>query len=147
MSEITKEATHEQILYANILEKGMFFGLASMIITFALYVFGVIPSVVPVGEVANYWTMPVGKYLTAINENFLHLEHAPTGWSWLKLVGYGDFMNFLPIALLSGVTIICYAAIVPGLFKRGDKAMGAMALATAIVLFAAASGIVGGGAH
>ncbi|MEW6500086.1 MAG: DUF1634 domain-containing protein [Thermodesulfobacteriota bacterium] len=146
-TEITKEATVEQLLYASILEKGMYFGLLSMIITFALYVSGIMPSVVPLSEIANYWNMPVGDYLTAINQNFLQWEHAPTGWAWLSLLGKGDFLNFLPIAVLSGVTILCYVAIVPGLFKRGDKAMGLMALATAIVLFLAASGIVGGGAH
>jgi len=147
MSELTKEATEEQVLYANILEKGMFFGLISMIVTFALYVFGIMPAVVPVGEIANYWNMPVDQYLAAINDNFLHMEHAPTGWAWLGLLGNGDFLNFLPVAILAGITILCYAAIVPGLFKRNDKAMGAMALATAIVLFLAASGIVGGGGH
>ncbi|MFZ5776232.1 MAG: DUF1634 domain-containing protein [Thermodesulfobacteriota bacterium] len=147
MSEITKEATQEQLLYANILEKGMFLGLVSMVITFCLYVFGIMPAVVPVGEVANYWKMPVGQYLDAINQNFLHWEHVPTGWSWLKLVGHGDFLNFVPVAILSGVTIICYLAVVPGLFQRKDKAMGAMALATAIILALAASGLVGGGAH
>ncbi|MFZ5762414.1 MAG: DUF1634 domain-containing protein [Thermodesulfobacteriota bacterium] len=146
-TEITKEATVEQLLYASILEKGMYFGLLSMIITFALYVSGIMPSVVPLSEIANYWNMPVGDYLTAINQNFLQWEHAPTGWAWLSLLGKGDFLNFLPIAVLSGVTILCYVAIVPGLFKRGDKAMGLMALATAIVLFLAASGIMGGGAH
>jgi hypothetical protein len=146
-TEITKEASAEQLLYANILEKGMYLGLVSMIITFALYVSGIMPSVVPLSEVANYWNMPVGEYLTAINQNFLQREHAPTGWAWLSLLGKGDFLNFLPVAILSGITIICYAAIVPGLFKRGDKAMGLMALATAIVLALAASGLVGGGAH
>lgn len=147
MSELNKEASQEQILYASILEKGMFFGLASMIVTFAIYVFGILPAVVPVGEVANYWNMPVDKYLAAINEKFLHLEHGPTGWAWLSLLRYGDFLNFLPVAVLAGVTIICYAVIIPGLFRQGDKAMGFMALATALVLFFAASGIVGGGAH
>jgi len=146
-TEITKEAAVEQLLYANILEKGMYFGLASMIITFAIYVSGIMPSVVPLSEVANYWNMPVHDYLEAINQNFLQQEHAPTGWAWLSLLGKGDFLNFLPIAILAGVTIPCYLAIVPGLFKRNDKAMGMMAIATAIILFLAASGIVGGGAH
>ena len=146
-TEMTKEAAVEQILYASILEKGMYFGLLSLIVTFVLYVSGIMPAVVPCCEVANYWHMPVKKYLEAVNQNFLQWEHVPTGWSWLKLVGKGDFLNFLPIATLSGITILCYAAIVPGLFRRDDKAMGLMALATALGLAIAASGIVGGGAH
>ena len=60
----------------------------------------------------------------------------------MKLLGKSDFLNFLPVAILSGVTIVCYLAIVPGLFARGDKAMGIMTLATAVILALAASGLL-----
>ena len=82
MTEIKKEATPEQLLYANLLEKGMLIGLALMFITFALYVFGVMKPVVPLDQIASYWNMPVtthaakeghaavGGYLEAINDNF-----------------------------------------------------------------------------
>jgi len=145
MSEITKEATHEQLLYATILEKGMYIGLASMFVTFTLYVFEFVPPVIPLDQVAAYWNLPVDQYLAAINHSYLHLEQPPVGWSWMSLLAKGDFLNFLPIAILSGVTIICYIAIAPGLFSRGDKAMGLICLATAAVLILAASGIVAGG--
>ena len=148
MSEIvTKNASKEQVFYATILEKGMFFGLGLMFITFALYVFGIMEPVVPVDQVANYWAMPVHDYLVSINQNFLHWEHLPTGWSWMKLLAKGDFLNFLPVVILSGVTIVCYIVIVPGLFMRNDKAMGFIALATAVILTLAASGVLRGGAH
>lgn len=145
--KITKEATQEQLLYAGILEKGMLIGLVMMIITFALYVFGIMEPTVPLNEIANYWNQPVDQYLTAINTNFLHWDHTPTGWSWMKLLAKGDFLNFLPVAILSGVTIVCYLSIVPGLFARGDKAMGVIALATAAILTMAASGLISGGGH
>ncbi|MCL7489716.1 MAG: hypothetical protein M8357_16235 [Desulfobulbaceae bacterium] len=142
MHEIKKEATQEQVLYASILEKGMLIGLGFMFITFALYVFGIMKPAVPLGEVAGYWNMPVHDYLVAINTNFLHLEQLPTGWGWVQLVGKGDFLNFIPIAILAGVTIVCYIVIIPGLFARGDKAMGIIAVATALILILAASGIL-----
>jgi hypothetical protein len=140
--QITAEATEEQLLYAKILSKGMLVGLVLLFVTFALYVFGIMPAAVPLDEIANYWNQPVHDYLVAINNNFLHLDHLPTGWSWVKLIGKGDFVNFIPVALLSGVTIICYAAIVPGLFKRGDKAYAIMALAEVAILTLAASGLL-----
>ena len=143
--KITKEATQEQLLYATILERGMYVGLLLMFLTFALYVFGIMHPVVPHQDVVNYWNQPVDKYLEAVNANFLHWDHAPTGWSWLKLLSKGDFLNFLPVAILSGVTIICYLSVVPGLLARGDKAMALIALATAIILILAASGLVAGG--
>ena len=36
-----------------------------------------------------------------------------TGWSWVSNLGEGDMLNFVGIAFLAGVTIICYLAIVP----------------------------------
>ena len=140
--KVTAQASDEQLLYANILERGMLIGLALMFITFALYVFRVMPAAVPLDEIPGYWSQPVHEYLEAINHKFLHWDHLPTGWSWLKLIGKGDFINFIPIAMLSGVTIICYLAIVPGLFRRGDKAYAVMALAEAAILALAASGLL-----
>ena len=140
--KMTSQATEEQLLYAKILEKGMLVGLLLLFITFALYVFGIMPAAVPLDEISGYWNQPVHDYLVAINNNYLHLEHLPTGWSWVKLINKGDFVNFIPVALLSGVTIICYAAIVPGLFKRGDKAYAIMAIAEVIILSLAASGLL-----
>ncbi|MBU1404470.1 MAG: DUF1634 domain-containing protein [Proteobacteria bacterium] len=146
MSQNT-QATEEQVLYADILEKGMYAGLGLMIITFALYVLGIMPSIVPVDEISIYWSQPVHDYLVAINTNFLHWETLPTGWSWMKLLGYGDFLNFLPVAILSGITIVCYIVITPGLFARKDKAMAIMAIAEAVILTLAASGILSAGGH
>lgn len=142
MAEINKEATQEQVLYASILEKGMLIGLALMFITFALYIFGIMEPVVPIDEVPNYWRLSVEDYLAAINANYLHMEHAPTGWNWVQLIGKGDFLNFVPVVILSGVTIVCYLSIVPGLFRRGDKAMGIITILTAFILILAASGIL-----
>lgn len=140
---LTREASYEQLLYANVLEKGMGIGLVLMLITFSLYVFGVIHPTVPLEEVANYWNKPVEQYLEAVWTNFLPaLEQVPTGWSWLKLLGKGDFLNFLPIAVLSGVTILCYLAIIPGLFNRGDRAMGVISMITSVILLLAASGML-----
>ena len=154
MTSSNIQATDEQVLYANILEKGMYIGLLLMFITFALYVFGIMKPVVPLDEIAGYWHLPVSSheaaegheavtgYLEKINQDHLHLDHAPTGWSWVKFVGKGDFLNFIPIAILAGVTIICYTAILPGLFARGDTAYAIIAIMEVIVLGLAASGLL-----
>lgn len=136
------EATQEQILYAKILEKGMFIGLVLMFITFAVYVFGIMSPAVPRAQIPSLWSLPVHDYLVVINDNFIHKEHLMTGWSWFAMLGKGDFLNFLPVAILSGTTILCYLAVAPGLFTRGDKAMGIMALLEAIILALAASGLL-----
>ncbi|MDD3618010.1 MAG: hypothetical protein RBR09_08740 [Desulfobulbaceae bacterium] len=147
MSEMKPTATPEQVLYAKILEKGMYLGLVLLFVTFALYVFGIMKPAVPLNEIAAYWNQDVHSYLVAINTNFLQLDNLPTGWSWLGLINRGDFVNFIPIAILSGVTILCYIAIVPGLFKRGDKAYAIMAVAEVLILTLAASGLLTTGGH
>jgi hypothetical protein len=137
------KANPEQILYAGILEKGMMIGLVLMFITFALYVFGIMKPAIPVDQIANYWSTPVHDYLVNIDSNFLHRDgNLITGWKWVGLIGFGDFLNFIPVAILSGVTILCYAAIVPGLFAKGDKAYAIMAILEVIILAGAASGLL-----
>lgn len=128
------KATPEQLLYAGILEKGMYLGLLILFITYALYVFGIMDPYIPLDKISDYWSMNVHDYL----------EHAEikNGWAWLGMLKYGDFINFIGIALLAGVTIICYAAIVPTLIKSKDTVYAIIAILEVIILSAAASGIL-----
>ena len=135
-------ADEEQLLYASILQVGMYIGLALLLVTFALYTSGVIAPAVPVDELPDYWTMNVHDYLEATNRDHLHQEHPISGWSWLTVVGKGDYLNFLGIALLSGVTIVCFLGIVPTLIRKKDKAYVIMALLEVAILTLAASGIL-----
>lgn len=144
---VTKEASEEQMLYAALLEKGMYTGIGLLFITFILYVFGIVSPAVPVNEVERYWGLNAHAYLEAINQDVLHLTHPPTGWTWATLLNKSDFMNFLGIALLAGVTIFCYAAIIPTLLKKGDKAYAIMCIAEVLILSLAASGLLAVGGH
>jgi hypothetical protein len=127
-------ATPEQILYAKILELGMYFGLLILFITFGLYAFGILDPYIPLDKISKYWSFNVHDYL----------EHAgiTAGWSWLGMLKYGDFINFIGVAILAGVTIICYAAIVPTLLKSKDIVYAIIAVLEVIILSAAASGIL-----
>jgi hypothetical protein len=133
-STASLEATPEQILYAKILEWGMYSGLLILFITFALYTFGIMDPYIPMDKISGYWSLNVHEYL----------EHAgiKAGWAWLGMLKYGDFVNFVGIAMLAGVTIICYAAIVPTLLKNNDKVYAIFAVIEVIILSAAASGIL-----
>ncbi|MCG6930379.1 MAG: hypothetical protein LJE64_07455 [Desulfofustis sp.] len=129
----------EQILYANILNKGMLIGLGVLLVTFSLYVFGIMDPYIPFDKLTISWSQPVSDYLHELN--------IPTGWAWLGMLGYGDFINFIGIAFLAGVSIICYLAIIPTLLKSGDKIYAVIAILEVIVLTAAATGIFGSGGH
>jgi hypothetical protein len=135
------EPTPEQIRYAGFLEKGMYLGLVCLFVTFALYVFGIMEPLIPPEELPNHWTKNVHGYLTGANEYRTDAKIEP-GWSWVKLLGYGDFVNFVGIVILAGTTILCYAAIIPLLLKRKDFIYAIVALLEVIVLVVAASGII-----
>jgi hypothetical protein len=142
MAEIPEkslQARPEQLLYASILEKVMYFGLLLLLITYAIYLLGLVKPYIPVSEISKFWSMNVSDYL--------HQAHTPHGWGWVAMVGYGDFLNFVPIALLAGVTIICFLAVTPLLWKQNDKVYACLSLLEAVILAVAASGILGTGGH
>jgi hypothetical protein len=110
-----------------------------MVLTYLLYVTGIITPHVPLKEIPLLWSQPVGTYL--------ELGHVPHGWGWLVLIGKGDFLNFVGIVLLAALTLVCYIPLIPAMLKRGEKGFALMALAEIIVLALAASGLVNGGGH
>jgi hypothetical protein len=133
------EASAEQIRYARVLEKGMLLGLLVLFLSFLLYVSGGLEPFIPLDEIADYWSTDVKTYLDRAG--------VEGGWSWIGLLGYSDFLIFVGIALLAGVTIFCYLAIVPILWRSQDGIYVALAIIEVIVLSVAASGILGTGGH
>jgi hypothetical protein len=133
------EATPEQVLYAKVLDKGMFIGLIILFITFAIYAFGIMKPYIPLDQVSGLWTTNV--------EDYLHNANIKPGWAWLGMLQYGDFLNFIGIAVLAGVTIFCYIAIIPTLIRSKDTIFVIIAVLEVIVLSVAASGILGAGGH
>lgn len=129
----------EQLLYAKILNAGMILGLAATILAFTLYVSGVMQPKISFDDLQRYWKMPVKQYLKASG---MH-----TGWSWLSDVSYGDMFNLIPIALLSGLTIVCYLSIIPTLYRKKDMKYVVLAVVEVLVLVLAASGILRSGGH
>ncbi|UCD87958.1 MAG: hypothetical protein JSV01_09555 [Desulfobacterales bacterium] len=128
------EAGPEQILYASILEKGMYLGLLILLVTFAVYALGIMKPYIPLDQISQYWSMNVHEYLEH--------AHIKTGWSWVGMINYGDFINFVGVAVLAGVTVICYLAIVPILLKNDDKVYAVLAFLEVVVLALAASGLL-----
>jgi hypothetical protein len=136
MDNQKQNISEEQLAYANILDIGMKIGFVLLLASFCVYVFGVVEPHIAHTDLPKYWTMPVDQYLAATDIS--------TGWSWLKLAGKGDFMNFIGIAFLSMVTILCYLRILPILFKNKDTVYGVIAILEVLVLVLAASGLFAG---
>ena len=133
------KATEEQLAYAKLLDGGMKAGLLMIIVTFIVYLSGVLAPHIPLHEVSRYWGMSVHKYLEATS--------IQPGWAWLGMLGKGDFLNFIGVAFLAGVTIPCYLRIIPIFFRNKDNVYGVLAVLEVLVLALAASGLLKAGGH
>ncbi len=133
------EVSEEQLAYAQLLDGGMKLGLLGLVVTFLVYLSGLLAPRLPVAELPRYWSMPVKEYL--------HATGVHPGWSWLGLLGHGDFLNFVGIAFLAGVSLACYLAIIPIFLRKRDHLYAGIAVAEVLVLALAASGVLNAGAH
>lgn len=136
-----------ELLYARVLEIGLAVALPLLLVTFGLYVGGVIEPAVPVSELPRYWTLSSHEYLTAISADYLQREGPLTGWSWLAELHHCDYLTYVGIAVLPVITMVCYLAILPRLLRQGDRLFAAIAVAELLVLLLAASGLLRAGAH
>lgn len=57
------------------------------------------------------------------------------------------FLNFVPVAFLGAITIICYIRILPIFLKNKDIAYFIFALVECMILLLAASGLLHVGGH
>jgi len=128
------KATEEQLAYAKLLDLGMKVGLLTLIITFVIYLTGILAPHIPLTDLPKYWALPVHSYLEQTGTH--------PGWTWVGMLNKGDFLNFTGIAFLAAVTLACYLRIVPILFKNRDAIYGIIAIIEVLVLALAASGIL-----
>ena len=139
------EPNEEQLIYAKFLGWGMLIGLLLLFLTFFVYASGIVSPAVPHEALDNYWALDAHHYMEGVEEDYLKLGHLVTGWSWVKLLGKSDYLNFVGIVVLSSVTILCYLAIIPSLLKKGDRVYAIIAILEVLILSLAASGILTAG--
>ncbi|HSO08158.1 MAG TPA: hypothetical protein VLW45_13025 [Pelomicrobium sp.] len=132
--DANKYASAEQLRYARVLDVGMKLGLVMLVVSFLVYVSGLMPVHVPLEQLPQVWNLPVAE--------FLERTAAPTGWQWVPLVGTGDYLNFVGLAVLSGVTIVCYLAVIPDYRRQRDTAFLVICVLEVAVLVLAASGLL-----
>ena len=133
------KASPAQLRYADTLFYGALLGFVTMLITYALYVFGVMTPQIPLDEMPRLWSQSAAAYRAAGN--------IPQGWGWLALVGKGDLCNFIGIAFLAALTIICFVQLAIGLLRQKQWIMAIIAILEVLVLSLAASGVLVAGGH
>ena len=129
----------EQIIYANLLLIGVWFGLFLLLVTYTIYLSGILPPHVPIAEVPGYWSIGVDEYL--------HETQAPHGWGWVSLLDKGDYLNYAGFAFLALTTIACYLVLMGAYIRSKDRMFSVICAIEIIILTVAASGILGSGGH
>ncbi len=133
------KASPEQMRYASLLYYGAWIGLFLLLITYLVYVLGFLTPHAEIQMVVNNWDKGLHDYMQITNK--------PGGWGWTSLVGYGDFLNYIGLAILAAITIPCYFTLLPGYLKRKNMKLFYICVAEIVVLTLAASGILGSGGH
>lgn len=130
----------EQIAYANLLFYCSWTGIGILVLTFLLYMSGLLTPFIPASEMPLYWTMNVHDYLAATG--------APHGWGWLGMLNHGDYINLIGIAFLALLTIVGYLfLLLPAYLRKKERAYTVIVVVEILVLTLAASGILAVGAH
>lgn len=127
----------EALRYARLLDWGARIGVLALVLSFAAYVFGVLPPHVPLEQLPTVWNLPVAAYL----------QHTgtPAGWGWLSLAHKGDLSGLIGISLLAGCSLPPLMGLIPLYLKRRDYIYAGMCVVVIAVLALAASGILTGG--
>jgi len=129
----------EQIVYANLLLIGAWFGLFLLIVTYGLYLSGLLPAHVPISKVPDAWGLGVDQYL--------HETDSPNGWGWISLLYKGDFLNYVGFAFLGLTSIICYLVLMGSYVRSKDWLFLAICILEIVVLAIAASNVLPSGGH
>ena len=131
------KASEAQLFYAKVLNRLTLFGFAVLVLAFFIYILRILPVHVPFDQIPQYWSQSSHQYMQTAN---IH-----PGWAWATQLYYGDFLVYLPIAILAGVTIVCYIGVLFKFIKSKENVLVVIAILEIVVLLAAASGFLKAG--
>lgn len=131
---MTRDENDAQHVYARWLELGSRTIFALALVSLVVYATGLLAPAVPLDQLPRLWSLPAAQYLREAG--------LPGGWGWLRLVRFGDYLNLLPIALFSVLSLVCSARVVPAFARSGERTQAWLAALQVVILLAAASGVV-----
>lgn len=128
------EPTEEKLACAKLLNIGTMIVFVLLIVSFVIYLTGIVKPHIPLAELPKYWGLSLPDYLEQINYR--------AGWSWLNMIGKGDFLNFIGISSLPAIIVLCYIRISPILIRKKDTIYIIIAVLEVGILVLAASGVL-----
>lgn len=134
MNDPHKYASPEQLRYAKVLSAGVQAGFAILVVSFVLYMAGVLAPVVPVDQLPRYWSLSAADFAKATG--------TPTGWDWIRQIGKGDMLNLLGIVVLASVSAVSTLAVLPIFARRNDTAHVVISVLLVLVLAVSAADVL-----
>lgn len=132
--ETPQYASAEQFRYAAVLSIGVQAGFVMLVVSFILYVSGVLVPLIPVEELPKYWGLSAAEFAKATG--------SPTGWNWVAQVGKGDILNLLGIVVLASVSSVSTLAVLPFFGRRHDRAHLVISILLVLVIAVSAANIL-----
>lgn len=134
MRDIHRYASREQVTYAKVLEVAVKIGFVLLVLSFLLYVSGILKPLVPLDQLSRYWGLSAAEFVKATG--------TPTGWAWLRQASKGDLLNMIGIVVLPSVSIFGILAVMPIFSYLNDKAHVIMSALLIVVLLVSASNLL-----
>lgn len=112
-------------------------GLGVLVVSFLLYVGGLITPLVDLERLPEFWKLSAAEYQRATG--------SPTGWGWLAHIHRGDYASLIGIVVLAAGSLFCLLAVMPIFAKRRERIYLAICALEIGILALAASGILTAG--
>jgi hypothetical protein len=137
ITDATRQQQAEAARYALLLDWGTRLGVLALLLSFAAYLFGIVPPHVPLAQLPDLWNLPVSTYLQR--------TATPSGWGWLALAHKSDLANLVGIALLASCSLPPLLGLLLLYLGRRNFMLAGICAIVAMVLVLAASGLLTGG--
>lgn len=122
--------TPQRLAYARVLEWGCSLGFGGLLVAFVLYAAQVIPPMVPFREMPTQWAKPLEQFQ---QDTGMRDRWGPgRGIRWIGCLNCGEFVVYLPIAWMAGISFVSCAVLLPFYIRRRSYALLSV---TALLLF------------
>ena len=132
----TNQIEQAQVSYATLLVWLVRVGLVGMAGLFLPYATGLVAAAVPIAEVPMYWSMDATSYGQAMGVS--------TGWGWVGSLADSGVLAFAGIILFPASATLAALAAAAFFVRQRIAVYPLIALAEAVVLVIAATGILAG---
>lgn len=127
-------ADSTQLQYAKIIKSLTLISITAATLFFILYIFSIIPSLLPKEQISRQWTTGAKELLSAMN--------IKSGWNWAGKLYYSDVLCLAGFAMLGFSTIISIFFTAFLFLKKREFIQFFLAVILTLVLVFAASGII-----